>query len=111
MKENKIEFEESSGNVFEDLGFPNPEMEQLKSALSFEIFTILKKRKLTQAQAAKVLDIDQPQVSRLKNADFTRFSVERLFGFLNRLGRDVDIHINRAKDKIPRQRVVHADGY
>lgn len=108
MKEDKIEFEESSGNVFEDLGFQNPEMEQLKSTLSFEIFTILKKRKLTQAQAAKILDIDQPQVSRLKNADFTRFSVERLFSFLNRLGRDVDIHINRAKDKTPHQRVVHA---
>ncbi len=108
MKEDKIGYEESSGNVFEDLGFPNPEMEQLKSALSFEIFTILKKRKLTQAQAAKVLDIDQPQVSRLKNADFTRFSVERLFSFLNRLGRDVDIHINRAKDKTPHQRVVPA---
>lgn len=106
MKEDKIEFEESSGNVFEDLGFPNPELEQLKSALSFEIFTILKRRKLTQAQAAKVLGIDQPQVSRLKNADFSRFSVERLFNFLNRLGRDVDIQINRSKDETPHQRVV-----
>ncbi len=107
MKEDKIEFEESSGNVFADLGFPNPELEQLKSSLSFEIFTILKRRKLTQAQAAKVLGIDQPQVSRLKNADFSRFSVERLFSFLNLLGRNVDIHINRSKDESPHQRVVH----
>ncbi len=108
MGKNKIEYEKSSGNVFQDLGFPNPEMEQLKSALSFEIFNILKQQKLTQAQAAKILGIDQPQVSRLKNADFTRFSVERLFGFLNRLGRHVDIYLNRAEEEIPHQRVVHA---
>ncbi len=108
MKKNKIEYEKSSGNVFEDLGFPNPELEQLKSALAYEIFSILKQRKLTQAQAAKILGIDQPQVSRLKNADFTRFSVERLFSFLNKLGRDVEIRINRAKGETPHQRVVHA---
>ena len=75
MKTNKIGYEKSSGNVFQDLGFPNPEMEQLKSALSFEIFNILKQRKLTQSQAAKILGIDQPQVSKLKIADFTCFSV------------------------------------
>lgn len=90
------------------MGFPNPELEQLKSALSFEIFSILKQRKLTQAQAAKILGIDPPQVSRLKNADFTRFSIERLFSFLNRLGRDIEIRINRAKDDTPHQRVAHA---
>lgn len=103
MKKNKIEYEKSSGNVFKDLGFPNPELEQLKSALSFEIFTILNERKLTQAQGAKILGIDQPQVSRLKNGDFTRFSVERLIKLLNKLDRDINISITKhsARSKEP----------
>ena len=57
---------------------------------------ILEKRKLTQAKAGEILGIDQSDVSRLKNGDFDRFSVERLFAFLNRLNRNVEIRITPA---------------
>ena len=45
-------------------------------------------------------------VSRLKKGDFDRFSVERLFTFLNRLNRNVDIRITPAEDTVGHQRVV-----
>jgi predicted XRE-type DNA-binding protein len=61
-KRTKIEVEKSSGNVFADLGLPNPEQELLKAGLTLEIYRILKARKLTQAQAGKVLGIPQPHV-------------------------------------------------
>ncbi len=82
-----IRFEQSFGNVFQDIGFPVAEAERelLKADLAFEILTILKKRKLSQAKAGKILNIDQADVSRLKNGDFDRFSVEILLTFLNRL--------------------------
>jgi len=93
----KVKFEKSSGNVFADLGVPNPKTEQLKSALSAEIFSILQARKLTQQASAEILGIRQPDVSKLKNGKFSEFSVERLMTFLNCLNRDVNILIERPK--------------
>ena len=86
-------YEESSGNVFADLGFPNPAQEQLKAHLSREIHRIIKGRELTQTAAAKLLGIHQSQVSALMRARPGAFSVGRLFDFLTILGKDVEISI------------------
>jgi predicted XRE-type DNA-binding protein len=104
----EITFETSSGNVFKDIGFSDAEAERelLKADLAFELFRILEERKLTQVKAGEILGIDQSDVSRLKNGDFDRFSVERLFTFLNRLNRNVEIRITPAEDTVGHQRVV-----
>ena len=88
-----IEYEESSGNVFADLGVPNPEKALAKSQLVWEITKIIKKRKLTQFQVAKILKIAQPKVSLLLRGYLKSFSLERLLRFLNDLGQDVYIAI------------------
>lgn len=107
MTEN-IRFERSSGNVFKDIGFPEAEAERelLKADLAVEIYRIIVGRKLTQAKAGELLGVDQADVSRLKNGDFARFSVERLFAFLNRLNRNVEIRITPTKNAKGHQRVV-----
>jgi predicted XRE-type DNA-binding protein len=87
-------FEESTGNVFADLGFPNPVQEQLKAHLSREIYRTIKGRKLTQGQAAQLLGIHQSQVSALLRARPGAFSVGRLMSLLTALGKDVDITIH-----------------
>lgn len=92
--EEKIECEESCGNVFTDLGLPNPEKTLAKSQLVWEINKIIKKRKLTQAKVAKILKIDQPKVSLLLRGYLRSFSLERLFRFLNDLGQDIHISIS-----------------
>lgn len=103
-----IKFEESSGNVFVDIGFSEDEAERelLRSDLAFEIYSILEERKLTQAKAGEILGINQADVSRLKNGDFQRFSVERLLTFLNRLNRNVEIRITPSGDMVGHQSVV-----
>lgn len=45
----KLEYEVGSENVFADLGFENPEEELLKANLTVEIAKIIKKKHLTQA--------------------------------------------------------------
>lgn len=107
MTEN-IRFEQSSGNVFKDIGFPEAEAERelLKADLAVEIYRIIAGRKLTQAKTGELLGVDQADVSRLKNGDFDRFSVERLFAFLNRLNRNVEIRITPTKNAKGHQRVV-----
>lgn len=84
---------ESSGNVFADLGLPNPEQELLKARLTLQIHSIIKERGLTQTNAAKVLGIRQPQVSLLMRNRAGSFSVGRLMELLTALGQDVEIAV------------------
>lgn len=91
--------EEGSGNVFADLGFPNPERELLKAHLTLRIYEIIKGRGLTQTQAGKILGIKQPHVSTLMSGRSGNFSAERLMEFLNRLDQDVQITIRPKKKK------------
>jgi predicted XRE-type DNA-binding protein len=88
-----IEYTESSGNVFTDLGIENPEEALAKSEIVMKIHDIIKKKKLTQAKTAKILKISQPKVSLLLRGYLTDFSLERLLRFLNDLGQDVYISI------------------
>ena len=103
-----IKFEQSSGNVFRDIGFSDVEAERelLKADLAFEIYSILEERKLTQTKAGEILGINQSDISRLKNGEFSRFSVERLFAILNRLNRNIEIRITPSEDRSGHQRVV-----
>jgi predicted XRE-type DNA-binding protein len=64
-KRRTIDYEASSGNVFADLGLPNPDQELLKANLTMQIFRIINARKLTQARAGKILGLPQPHVSDL----------------------------------------------
>jgi|GEM_PF-365324 len=82
-----------SGNVFADLGLPNPEQELLKARLTLQIYKIIKARGLTQAQAGEVLGIKQPHVSALMRNRAGNFSVGRLIEFLTALGQDVRITV------------------
>ncbi len=81
-----MQYEISSGNVFADLGLPNPEERLAKAELALQINRLIKKKKLTQIAAAKLLDIDQPKISALNQGKLAGFSMERLFRFLNLLG-------------------------
>jgi predicted XRE-type DNA-binding protein len=100
-----IEIEEGSGNVFADLGLQNPEERVAKAGLAFRISGVIRGRRLTQANAARILKIDQPKISRLLRGQLSGFSTERLMEFLTLLGRDVEIVIKRAPRSRRRGRV------
>ena len=91
----RIAVETASGNVFADIGLPHPEDRLAKAELAMRIAEIIRSRRLTQAQAANQLKIDQPKISRLLRGQLSGFSAERLMQFLNLLGRDVDIVVKR----------------
>jgi predicted XRE-type DNA-binding protein len=92
-----IPVERGSGNVFEDLGVPESAEMLAKAELAARIAEIIAERGLTQAGAAKVLGVDQPSVSDLIRGRLRGFSSDRLFRFLNALGRDVEILISRKR--------------
>ena len=84
----------SSGNVFRDLGIPNPDEELTKSSLLFEIHQAIRDRGLKQVEAAQILGIPQPRVSNLLRGRTTGFSVQRLSLLLGRLGKSVTLVVS-----------------
>ncbi len=89
----KSDVVEGSDNIFADLGFPDAEEHLLKAKLVSRIYDIVKRRKLTQTEAGKILGISQSRVSQMLNGHFREFSVEKLMRFLNALDQDVEIRI------------------
>jgi predicted XRE-type DNA-binding protein len=84
-------YETGSGNVFQDIGVPNPEEHLVKAQLVFRIDGIVKQRRLKQIEVADLLGIRQPDVSKMLCGEFRQFSVERLMRFLVALNQDVEI--------------------
>jgi predicted XRE-type DNA-binding protein len=82
-------------NVFADLGFPDAEERQAKLRLAYVLNQVLEARKLSQAEAAKVLGLTQPKISALRNYKLVGFSVERLMNLLTALDQDVEIVVRR----------------
>jgi predicted XRE-type DNA-binding protein len=108
MPKSELDYTVSSGNVFADLGLPNPEEALAKAELTQKIILLIRKRGLTQAQAAKVLGVDQPKVSALIRGQLTGFSLERLMRFLLRLGQDIRITVQASPRRRSQARVLVA---
>ncbi len=89
----KDQVTESSGNVFADLGFEHADEERMKADFVRAIRQIISDRKLTQVQAARLLNVSQPKVSALVRGNLVGFSTDRLIRFLKALDRDVEIII------------------
>ena len=79
----RIEIESSSGNVFEDLGLPNPAERLAKAELARVIRAVVNEKNWTQRRAAKAIGIAPPDMSDLMRGKLVRFSQERLERFLN----------------------------
>ena len=90
-RETRIPVTPSSGNVFADLGFAEPEEELTKAQLASQMREIIKRRRLTQRAAAAVVGVDQPKLWALMNGRLANFSSDRLMRILAALGQDVEI--------------------
>ena len=80
--ERRLPVTRGTGNVFADLGFPDAAERQAKLRLAYALNQVLEARKLSQADAAKVLGVTQPKVSALRHYKLAGFSVERLMNLL-----------------------------
>jgi len=90
----RIQVEEGSGNVFADIGVPNPEEALAKAEIARQVNRILAERGLNQVQAGALLRIAQPRVSDLARGRLGKFSLEKLLQFARLTGIDVEIRRN-----------------
>jgi predicted XRE-type DNA-binding protein len=93
MKSEKMELVRGSGNVFRDLGHKDADVLQFKSILAAEIIKTLDRDKLTVRAAHGRTGIAAADFSRIRNADLSRFTVDRLMSILNRLGARVEVKV------------------
>jgi predicted XRE-type DNA-binding protein len=82
-----------SGNIFADLGLPNAEEHHLKAALVLQIKRLMVEREITQTEAAKLVDMKQPDLSKLLRGHFKLVSVEKLLRMLTAFDQDVEITV------------------
>ena len=97
----RIRMQRSTGNVFRDLGFGPEEAASLKirADLMIEIERLMKRRRLTQAAAAKLLGVTQPRVSDLVRGKIDLFSIDTLVDMLTRAGVGVRVNVRRSRGK------------
>jgi predicted XRE-type DNA-binding protein len=97
----KIEYEVSSGNLFRDFGFSNPEERNAKSDLALIISSTIKHRNLTQTEAAKLMKTDQSKISKIVKGLLSEFTIDGLMKYMVLLGIDVEITPEKIKTLTP----------
>jgi len=82
-------------NIFADLGYADADTHLLKAQLMSRVQDTLTARKLNQTEAARIMGVSQPDVSRMLKGQFRDMSVERMLRMLARLGCDVGIVVRQ----------------
>ena len=87
--------EDSTGNVFKDLGFAAAESDNLKirSELMIHVLQVIESRGLKQREAAELFDVTQPRVSDLVRGKIDLFSIDMLVTMLSHAGVQVSVVI------------------
>jgi len=80
-----LELVRGTDNPFREADLPESDTKLMKADLAAEIIRILRERKLTGAKAAKLTDVQAVHISRIRNAQLDRFTIDQLVTILNRL--------------------------
>ncbi len=112
--ENKISENEgvfaSSGNVFADLGLPDPEARLAKANLAHALRRRIREYGLNQTQAAEALGTTQARVSEVMNGKVGKMSYELLLDYLNALDCDVQITVLPRRPAASKQKLALPTG-
>jgi predicted XRE-type DNA-binding protein len=88
-----VERVRGSGNVFTDLGLPNPELEQLRATLAARIIRVLDDAGMSVRKAQERTGTAAADFSRIRRANLGRFTVDRLMSILSRLDQEIEISV------------------
>jgi predicted XRE-type DNA-binding protein len=98
-KSTKVEV--GSDNIYADLGLKDADQLMARSQIGFQVFKIVEEKKLTQREIASMLGIAQTDASHLMNGHFSRFTSDKLLGFLRRLDQKVTIKVSPHRKSEP----------
>lgn len=84
-------------NVFADFGDTDAETKKFKAIIAAEIIATLDMRGLSVRAGAELAKVDPRDIQRIRNADLSRFTIDRLIRIAQRLGRTVELRVVPAK--------------
>lgn len=94
MIDEPLELTHGSGNVFRDLGLPNANLHQAKALMGAQIIRILDEEGWLPHETQARTGIPRVELTRLRRATYSGFTLDRLMNILSRLGQEVDISID-----------------
>ncbi len=98
MRSEIVRIEESSGsNLFKDIDQTNSNIELMKTSLASKIIQTLNERKLTVRKAGEIAQVQYADISRVRNSELDKFTLDWLAKLLIRLNPDIDIKISYSK--------------
>jgi predicted XRE-type DNA-binding protein len=103
MSDDAFELARGSGNVFRDLGLPDPDVEQVKAMLAAKIIGVLDERRLTVRKAHELTGFAAADFSRVRQARLTRFTIDRLVTMLGRLDEHVEFTVTFRPRRVAEQ--------
>lgn len=100
----ELETLRGSGHVWRDLGYPDADLRQAKGVLAARIVAILRERGLSTRKAAELTGFAAADFSRVRNADYGRFTLDRLIRMLAALDQGLEVQVSvapRARQPVP----------
>jgi predicted XRE-type DNA-binding protein len=94
MTDDDLDIVRGSDNPFRDAGLSDPDTKLMKADLAAGIIRILRERDLSGARAAALAGVTEADISRIRNADLNRFTIDRLVRILNRLDSGVQVAVS-----------------
>jgi predicted XRE-type DNA-binding protein len=93
MSKDDFKLVRGSGNIFQDFGHPNADLEQARAILAANIIDVLDRQGLTARAAEKLTGVSHTDLSRIRNAKLGRFTLDRMIAILGKLDPDLAISI------------------
>jgi len=93
MIDDDFELVRGSGNVFRDFGYADADLRQAKCILAAEIMKILDDRQWSTRRAEEATGVNHADFARIRKANITRFTLDRLMSILGKLGQEVDLAV------------------
>ena len=87
------DYTHSSGNVFKDLGLPDPDERLAKAKLAYKINRLIADRGITQKEAADFLQLSRSKMTDLRNGRLNSFTIDNLFSLLGKLDHHIEIRV------------------
>lgn len=106
MTDDDFEVVRGSGNVFADFGDPDAETKLMKAKLAAQIIGVLDDRKISVRQAEKITGVAAADISRVRNADLAKFTLDRLLRILHRLAPSVEVGLTFTTRRAEREKAL-----
>jgi predicted XRE-type DNA-binding protein len=95
----ELELVRGSDNPFQDASIPDADTELMKADLAAAIMRILRERNMNGPTAARLAEVAEADISRIRKGAIDRFTIDRLVNIHNRLDQGTRIRVDFSRPR------------